>query len=485
MNPADSDTQYAYWTDPGNRCSVTYSLGVFHEIDFEVSEGFRRIPHGGIETGGLLFGRADDNSGQISIQIEAFRAIESEHASGPSFNLSERDVAAVRDQIAAAASDPELQGLEVLGWFVAHTRSPLQMNDRETVLFGQLFPGPGRVLLLIKPERFQATRFAFFWRDGNGRVDPEGAANAIILPLPGRAGHSTQGPAASIPAPVQSVAPTAPAAQTAPFVPAVAPPPVPPPPVPPPTPAPAPVAPTPYVAPPDAAAPSFWRDVPAQPPQQEPVVWIQEPRIQEPRIPEPRIDQPPAGPLQEQASAVVPSAAPSDALPSIAEIKRRRSENLQAPGADGSRSGKPRITQKMSRGGRPSPLRLILLLLLAGGLGCAVGYFAYLQLPSATIEMTVRREPAPTAVSGKLGAAVSSLIVSWPPEQTRDAIFASIRVDDGEATPLSTEQKTAGRALLPVRSDNVKIELIAQRRWRDSRGIVRYVRGSSTPRAAS
>jgi hypothetical protein len=479
MSAADSDTEYAYWTAPGNRITVTYSLPVFHEIEFQVSEGFRRIPHGGVETGGLLFGHLHQNGDHISAQIEAFRQIESEHAAGPSFNLSERDVAGVRDQLAAAASDVELEGLQVLGWFVAHTRSPLEMNDREAVLFPQLFPGPGRMLVLVKPERFQATRFAFIVRGADGLVDRDVASNAIILPLQGRAGRSVQGPAASIPAPVQSVAPAggiraaAPRAETRR------------------TPAPPPevrrpaevrpgLPPEPVVQP-EASAPSFWRDVPKEPARQEPVLRIEEPPTEQSGSEGPQASEP----LDATALTVMAPSNPATTLPSIEEIKRRRSENVQATSLEpiegiGSRLGYPvRATRKMNRGGRPSALRLLLLLLLAAGLGCGVGYFAYLQLPSATIPLTVRRAPASLATTGSIGLAMPNLIVSWPPEQTRDAIFASIRVDDGEASPLSAQQRVTGRALIAARSDNVKVELIAQRRWRDSRGIVRYVRAKS------
>ena len=48
---------------------LTYSLALFHEIDFVVNEGYRKIPHGGVETGGLLFGSLDASG----YGIEAFR----------------------------------------------------------------------------------------------------------------------------------------------------------------------------------------------------------------------------------------------------------------------------------------------------------------------------------------------------------------------------------------------------------------------------
>ena len=38
-------------------------FSLFHEIDFVVNEGYRKIPHGGIEEGGLLFGAIDEEFG--------------------------------------------------------------------------------------------------------------------------------------------------------------------------------------------------------------------------------------------------------------------------------------------------------------------------------------------------------------------------------------------------------------------------------------
>ncbi len=105
----------------------------------------------------------------------------------------------------------------------------------------------------------------------------------------------------------------------------------------------------------------------------------------------------------------------------------------------------------------------MLVLLLAAALGCAVGYWAYSQLPAATIALNVHAEP-------------STLLISWPAEQTRNAVYAALRVDDGQSVPLSPEEKATGEAEITLTSDNVKVELIAQHWMRDSRGIVRYVK---------
>lgn len=200
---AQTPAEYAFWRTPDAAMTVVYSLALFHEIDFVVNEGYRRIPHGGVEVGGLLFGRKEPSR----IRLEAFRGIECEHAFGPSFVLSERDLEKIRTHLSTFTADPELQGLEALGWFVAHSRSALEMSEREVAWFDGFFPEPGKVAVLAKPERFQPTRFSFVVRRQDGQLQHPAATDAIILPLTGRArgpqdGQSEEGMIPSVPAPM-------------------------------------------------------------------------------------------------------------------------------------------------------------------------------------------------------------------------------------------------------------------------------------------
>jgi len=195
--PTEKRIEYAYWAVPDGGISVTYSLPLFHEIDFAVNEGYRKIPHGGIEEGGLLFGKIDENA----IRVEAFRSIQCEHASGPSLLLSERDLEMLTAQLANAASDPELAAWEPVGWFLAHTRGPLVLTEREAELCERYFKRPVMLTVLVKPERFQPTRFAFLVRGKDGSIPRDATQSAIILPLPGRNARAANGPIPSIPAP--------------------------------------------------------------------------------------------------------------------------------------------------------------------------------------------------------------------------------------------------------------------------------------------
>ncbi len=544
MTPAIPETEYAYWNVPETPFTITYSLGVFHEIDFQVNEGYRRIPHGGVETGGLLFGRREASSARI----EAFRTIECEHASGPSFVLSDRDIEALHQQLDAAGTDPELAGLEVVGWFIAHTRTPLRMHDREVALFDRLFPDPGQVTVLVKPERFQPTRFCFLVRAADGTVSREGTQQAIILPLPGRATRSGAGPVASIPAPEERIPANTRVAEP-PAVGAAKPEPQPLPaakpdaqPVAATMPEPQPVAvtagePEPIAAPEEKLEPEP-RPVAATPAQPEPRVVLEPepqpiaaPEVKPEREPQPiaaaarepaavapveaesqpvaaagpepqpvaaaapepaalapveaepqpvaaagpepqPVAAPNAEPLRiaareskpEQVTSLVPFS-PPEALPSIDEIRRRRSGKSQTEALV-----YPHFAYEVPSKG--ANLRLAAVLFVAAALGCAVGYWAYLQLPSATIPLNVRRQS-------------SALVVSWPTGQTREAVYAAMRVDDGQQVPLTPEQRTSGQATITPVGDNVKIELIAQHWMRDSRGIIRYVKAAAPLQAQS
>ncbi|MBV9033900.1 MAG: hypothetical protein JO182_05350 [Acidobacteriaceae bacterium] len=397
MTSAGNETEYAVWVDEATSFKIQYSLPVFHEIDFQVNEGYRRIPHGGVEIGGILYGKSDKNA----VSVEAFRPIECEHATGPSFNLSPRDLLQLTASLATTPSDDELKGLVPIGWFIAHTRSPLRMAERESQLFNQFFPETGAITLLVKPERFQPTRFGFIVRGADKSFKTDVSNSAIILPLPGRAGSSSKGLVPSIPAPAIKTTPQG----SKPAEPV--------------------------------------QKVEAKPARQE------NPTVQRESLPDVK---PPAKPVEP----------PPLVLPSVEEIRKRRSEHVRNALLQEKQVPEEAATRPLSNLRRPSHGRLLLALMLAALLGCGVGYWAYLQLPPAEINLRVHK-------SGPI------LLVQWAPEQTQNAGYAVLRINNGSALPLTFQQKASGRMEVKQTSDDMKIELIAQHWVRDSRGIVRFI----------
>jgi hypothetical protein len=456
--------EYAYWAIPGANAAVTYSLPLFHEIDFAVNEGYRKIPHGGIEEGGLLFGKIDEKG----TRIEAFRLIACEHASGPSLLLSDHDLAQLSAQIERAVEDPELEGLEVVGWFLAHTRGPLLLTDREADLCDHYFGHPGMITVLVKPERFQPTRFGFLVRGEDGSVPRDGAQNAIILPLPGRNAKASAGPVASIPAPTVSAAATrraaelelaedAQAAEMDEEPPAVL-----------------------DTKPAAAAAvtsPVAPAAIPASPLNRSA---RRQRRLNIEQVSPKEQDIPHTAEVSEAGRGVdaddVPT--PSPSTKRGGELEPLRRGGFRGGSSDSAVALRPSHQELEEVDGIPDPYqqiellnqrkppsttaRLVMVLPLAALLGCLVGYVAYLQVPSPIIPLNVKSRG-------------ENVIVTWPPEQTRSAVYAAVRVDDSTPVMLTLEEKTTGRVEVQARSD-MKVELIARNWIHDSRGIVHYVK---------
>ncbi len=397
MSSSDSEVSFAFWLDPASALTVSYSLPVFHEIDFQVNEGYRRIPHGGVEVGGLLYGKLSGDS----LSILAFRPIDCEHASGPSFHLSERDLATLSESIQAVPKDEDLQGMIPLGWFIAHTRSALRMTERELELFDRFFPQPKRIAILIKPERFKPTRFAFLLRDASGTVNPDGEQQAVILPLPGRPGRAGAAPSPAIPAPkpieirqpIESVSPALPVASVPEALDGL------------------PETSTPYVS----ARPAPATDAAPSPPHAIEGIPIMD-----------------AATGPEPHSAIFP------------EPVEQNARALRQP-------------PQQSRASR-----LLLVLGLAALLGCAGGYWAYLQLPPSIISLRVQKQS-------------NDLFVLWDPAQTQSSRYAVIRVNDSPPVLLTDEQKAAGIAEVRLAGSSIKVEIIAEHWVRESRGIIRFL----------
>jgi len=445
---------YAFWEIPGENIRVLYSLQLFHEIDFVVNEGYRKIPHGGIETAGLLLGSISGPE----VRIEAFRPIECEHASGPSLNFSEQDLSNLEAQIAAARKDRSLPNLVPVGWFLGHTRGGLDLSETEAKHFSRFFPEPFRVTVLVKPERFQPTRFGFLVRRPDGEMPRDALASAVILPLPGRSFKPGQ-LVPSIPAPNPISVKRPPPEPVIDEEESFAPEPV-----------------EEEIRPPrrsrrrpppseeiaeEPNLESIWKippdaDTPEEEPEETPVpVKSEESRKlarDRARLIEEAYRQPAASteiaPFRPAAIRTLP----------MDMVRYIPSAYDRLPGTAAAYEEEPAEKSMLSA-------RSITALALSALLGCLVGYIAYLQLPSPVIPIDVRPVD-------------QTIVVSWPPEETRNAVYAAIRLNDGAPVPLSAQEKKTGHVSLSAARD-FKVEIVARNWIRDSRGIVRYLHSSN------
>lgn len=164
-----SDTKFGSWVVPEGRTAIEYSLVVIEEIRQAVAEGFQRFARGGIEVGGILYGTYDGSTARIL----AVREIACEHAAGPSFALSDKDRAALTEQLERDRKDPRLEGFQPLGWFVSHTRSEIMLSPADQETFEAFFPELWQVTLVVRPGRIGAMQAGFFVREADGTVKTE------------------------------------------------------------------------------------------------------------------------------------------------------------------------------------------------------------------------------------------------------------------------------------------------------------------------
>jgi hypothetical protein len=137
------------WTVPARPVAIEYTPAVLEEIRVAAVDAFFKIPHGGLEIGGVLFGQRKDGL----VRIESCRMLSCDYASGPSFVLSLADQDRRRDLLTTAAAE----GLAPVGWFRSRTRSGIALTEADAY-FGEAW----QVALVLRPEATRPTRAAFF-----------------------------------------------------------------------------------------------------------------------------------------------------------------------------------------------------------------------------------------------------------------------------------------------------------------------------------
>ena len=164
MIDSSTESVLGTWSAPECPYIIEYSPRVLDDIRLAVVDAFYSLPRGGAEIGGILLGRYAD--GRISILD--YRALDCEHAMGPSFTLSQNDQTQLADLLAAARQDPD--GMRPVGWYHSHTRSEIFLSEADQDIHKRFFPEPWQVALVLKPSTFEPTRGGFFFREADGSI---------------------------------------------------------------------------------------------------------------------------------------------------------------------------------------------------------------------------------------------------------------------------------------------------------------------------
>jgi hypothetical protein len=162
---SDAGAEFGSWTVDGHPRSIQFPESFWREILPAVMADFLRLPWGGPDVGGVLFGRREPDC----VRILAFRRLECEHDFGPAFELSENDELRLRDLLEKARTEEELAGLEAVGWY--HSKHDwLVLTDRDVRLYDRYFPEPWQIAMVFLRVRSQPSLLGLFFRGEDGSI---------------------------------------------------------------------------------------------------------------------------------------------------------------------------------------------------------------------------------------------------------------------------------------------------------------------------
>src|SRR5712692_7127820 len=138
-----SQSQYHAWQLPDRNISVRLRLDVVERLEREVICAYKSIPKRGAEAGGLLLGRIE-TSDSVGIVIDDFVAVRCEHGRGPSYFLSECDIAGLEAEL-------KRYDTSVVGFYRSHTRQDFGLDEEDRTRVRTYLSGPACAFLLIKP----------------------------------------------------------------------------------------------------------------------------------------------------------------------------------------------------------------------------------------------------------------------------------------------------------------------------------------------
>lgn len=158
---------------------IEFAPDAMETVRAAVVEGYYKLARGGLEVGGVLFGRRSEHG----VRIAAAHPIACQYAYGPLFVLSESDQAGLALLLEQSAGDPVLEGLVPVGWYHSHTRSGFDISAQDLDICARFFPEPWQVALVLCPDRMKPTRGVFYVQaeDGSPRAEPE----FVLEPQPG------------------------------------------------------------------------------------------------------------------------------------------------------------------------------------------------------------------------------------------------------------------------------------------------------------
>ncbi len=171
-----NNREFGTWHLPGRSPLVAYSQPVMDQIAEDVMAAARRGT--GEETGGMLFGSADDEE----VKILAYRSLPRKRRAA-AFQLSEDDETILRHMLQTSGNDPELRKLVCVGWYHSHIEEQVALSEDDVRVWDQYFAFRWQVALVMRPQADGVIRAGFFFRPEKGQTRTDASLKEFdVLP---------------------------------------------------------------------------------------------------------------------------------------------------------------------------------------------------------------------------------------------------------------------------------------------------------------
>ena len=162
------------WLLPGSGAVFTMPASVVTQLKDKVTAGLLLLPKRGAEVGGILLGRVVERN-PLVVDITGFEPVSCEYRFGPTFVLSETDLAGLRPILARLTAHREDS---VVGFYRSCTGRQQSLENADLELLQNYFPGPDAIVLSIKPISLRESEIWFFVQQ-NGTMPTEPTHSAL------------------------------------------------------------------------------------------------------------------------------------------------------------------------------------------------------------------------------------------------------------------------------------------------------------------
>ncbi|HLG99043.1 MAG TPA: hypothetical protein VKX49_22215 [Bryobacteraceae bacterium] len=177
MMKSAADFILGVWNAPEVSVRIEYPLEIMEELRGDVCDELRRLSTGSADPAGALFGI----SRGPAIRILAWRPISRAAAEEDPARALLRDRAEMVRVLSSAATDPAMQGMEPLGWFVSRGQETGGLTREEVEIFNHFFPNSWQVTMLLRRGPGGTAKAGFFVREDNGFLRTDASYRELLI----------------------------------------------------------------------------------------------------------------------------------------------------------------------------------------------------------------------------------------------------------------------------------------------------------------